>query len=344
VELSRRLRRGGTWPCVVVASALMTSTLFIPLRVVAQGLSATKGGDRPLVIKDLPRDIQNQLALLKKQLDPRQRAESADLARKGTMTYAVPWLIALLITNDRTPLKWVIKDTTAPSRPRSETSPYVEALEALRDITGQSFGEDTELWIEWYRLENTSDFSVVDQRLRHPRAVVRALAGARAASLQQPTRVDSVLAALRDHDAAVRRATASAIAEKGLSHDRLPAFWISQLNDSSAEVRAASTAVLGTLSDPSAIDPVVARLGDPDSTVRLYAVRALRALRDRRLVDHLANTLRTDSHWQVRAEAAESIGELGDRGAVSVLETARNDADANVRRAVADALRRVRGR
>jgi len=83
---------------------------------------------------------------------------------------------------------------------------------------------------------------------------------------------------------------------------------IRALNDSDWVVRSGAAEALGTIGEP-AVKPLIKALNGSDVT-------------------------------RVRVNAAEALGTIGDSRAVGPLETALNDADSDVRKSAAKALRR----
>lgn len=75
---------------------------------------------------------------------------------------------------------------------------------------------------------------------------------------------------------------------------------------------------------------------------RWQAARALGARNEPRATRALADSLRGDPFWAVRAEAAKALGEQRVSAALAMLSSAPRDADPHVRRAVAGALGRFR--
>jgi len=84
-----------------------------------------------------------------------------------------------------------------------------------------------------------------------------------------------------------------------------------------------------------------AALADPYWEVRADAAQALGAVGDRQAVETLIERLQRDDVWSVRARAAAALGALGDRRATPPLREALADMACFVRRAAAVALGRI---
>lgn len=129
--------------------------------------------------------------------------------------------------------------------------------------------------------------------------------------------------------------------------DRLHALF-QQLE--SADWKTAKTAAidLGELGDVRAVGPLIGCLSHANPDVRWGAAAALAKLGDQlkgtehavvatgKLYDLLA-----DSHWQLRASAADALGMLGETQAVDHLVNALNDSEEHVVTSAAEALGRL---
>jgi HEAT repeat protein len=82
------------------------------------------------------------------------------------------------------------------------------------------------------------------------------------------------------------------------------------------------------------------RLRSKNRYTFVRSAQRLAALRERRAVPTLINTLRHPGEW-FREAAAQALGEIGDRRAISALQAIAQDEDPLVRTAVRDALRRL---
>ncbi len=98
---------------------------------------------------------------------------------------------------------------------------------------------------------------------------------------------------------------------------------------------------LAEIGDPSAVEPLLAAVGDPDGLVRAAVANALGQLGDARVVGQLAVLLK-DRDPNVRAAAAGALGVVGDQRAVEPLVRMAGDPHWEVRAAVLEALGRLR--
>jgi HEAT repeat protein len=104
------------------------------------------------------------------------------------------------------------------------------------------------------------------------------------------------------------------------------------------ELRLAAATVLGRIGGEQAVSGLQKRFDDPDHRVRARAVRACGRIGARAVVPHLAEALGTDDSPQVRREAAEALGAIGDDRGVDALADALDDPNSDVRRAAVVAL------
>jgi HEAT repeat protein len=96
-------------------------------------------------------------------------------------------------------------------------------------------------------------------------------------------------------------------------------------------VRMAAARSIGEVRDRRASDTLIVTLSDADWRVRRLAVWALNELKEQRAVAAICNLLLTDARVEVRAAAAEALGEIRSAEARSALQQAANDADERVR-------------
>lgn len=155
-------------------------------------------------------------------------------------------------------------------------------------------------------------------------ASVRSMAAESLACLKQPALGARLLTRLTDPDADVRAALLRALRELRLPQSAAPARQ--HLADPSAAVRREAIGVLGWLRHtPALSDLSTLAQQDPEPDVRRAAMGALAFANDdgvlRTLVDGLA-----DSDWQVREEAAATLGKLRFAAARPALEAALDDA------------------
>ena len=115
---------------------------------------------------------------------------------------------------------------------------------------------------------------------------------------------------------------------------------VEQLRAADPLVRAYAARQLGSRGPAAMTAAMVLRtaLADPYWEVRTDAAQALGAMGDREAIEPLIERLERDEVWSVRARAATALGALGDRRATSPLRAALGDMASFVRRAAAVAL------
>ena len=102
-----------------------------------------------------------------------------------------------------------------------------------------------------------------------------------------------------------------------------------------------SAQLLGEIGDPRARQVLKVLAGDANEHVRRAAVVALGSMADRETVEYLTVTLSQDTLPDLRAAAAQSLGESGDTLAVPALVHALADTVASVRKQAVVALHRL---
>lgn len=110
------------------------------------------------------------------------------------------------------------------------------------------------------------------------------------------------------------------------------------LDDEQPELRMAAATGLGRVGDPSVTAALISRLEDPDPRVRCRAAAACGRIGDPRAVEPLEKRLQNDQNTEVRRDAAEALGEIGNEGAMRVLIDGSEDPNESVRRVVADSF------
>lgn len=111
------------------------------------------------------------------------------------------------------------------------------------------------------------------------------------------------------------------IADKKSVHALIKAFK----GDSEVLVRMAAGESLGKIGDMEAVEPLTAALKEDKWVIRRSAVSALGRFRNTEVNDTLISVLKEDGNPFVRAEAAKSLGMIGDKSAVTVLKKALKD-------------------
>lgn len=84
------------------------------------------------------------------------------------------------------------------------------------------------------------------------------------------------------------------------------------LHDEKSENRAAAAAALGKIGDPSAVEPLIAALGDPDINVRQCAAGALGMLKDPGAIPPLVAALSRYDPFLFDRAAADALSMLGE--------------------------------
>jgi HEAT repeat protein len=183
-----------------------------------------------------------------------------------------------------------------------------------------------------------------------------------------------LLQALGDPDPGVRFHAAKALGEIGNRRAVEPLIRV--LGDASPGVRWGAAEALGAIGDRRAVEALMPRLQDEHPDVRWLTARALGALGDRRAVAPLLRCLGRDDDdwlqwaavralgevgdgravaglvgmlghpaWHLRAEAAESLGQIGGRRVLEPLVQAwMVEEDERVRERLEEALQELRWR
>jgi HEAT repeat protein len=88
--------------------------------------------------------------------------------------------------------------------------------------------------------------------------------------------------------------------------------WLQQLQSRDAPMRWEAVRALRALQDTRLVEPLLLLLQSREDDLRLAVMSVLRPLTDSRAVFPLLQVLKEDSNAQVRAEAAELLGRIGD--------------------------------
>jgi HEAT repeat protein/beta-lactamase regulating signal transducer with metallopeptidase domain len=132
-----------------------------------------------------------------------------------------------------------------------------------------------------------------------------------------------------------------AAAAQDTLNPRVVASLVRALSDSTAAVRKEAAEALGRLKATAAVPGLIRGLNDEDASVRLTVVRALARIGDGQAADGLVDAL-TDPSASVRSSAAEAIGELGVRRAAPAVASLLNDEHPDIRRQAIAQLWRLR--
>lgn len=175
---------------------------------------------------------------------------------------------------------------------------------------------------------------------RHAEAFVRAASLRALRELRLPEAFDPALHNLQDSDALVRR---EAVGVLGWLKQDAALTEISRLaeSDTDAEVRRAATGALGyaqgQLRATTVLTALLRTLSDEVWQVREEAAATLGKLRISESAEDLIAALQ-DSYWQVRLQAARSLGKLRDKRATTELLLTLTHSISNLRKEAALAL------
>ena len=154
-----------------------------------------------------------------------------------------------------------------------------------------------------------------------------------------PRVVASLVRALSDSTAAVRKEAAEALGR--LKATAAVPGLIRGLNDEDASVRQTLVRALARIGDNRAADGLIAALNDPSRQVRNYAAEALGRLGIRRAAPALV-TLMKDEHPEIRRQAISQLWRLRDTSSVDAIGRLVSDTSAAVRRTAVSTLGRFR--
>ncbi len=222
----------------------------------------------------------------------------------------------------------------------------VRAPFTLQELLDAMVGTSQELRDHAVRALSAYPFGQIGSTLltltTHSDAAVRIAALKVLTHYRTPEAIACLLRALRDQDEMVRFWGTNGL----LYHAR----WfveqrdmtaveplIAALGDSSWKVRRYVISCLCMLDDLRAVQPLISMLNDTHEEVRLAATFALGSLKDPRAVEPLIVALNKDTS-RVRSNAANALGKLRDPRAVEPLIAALDHIDLSVRRNVVMAL------
>ena len=158
---------------------------------------------------------------------------------------------------------------------------------------------------------------------------VREVAGQALAGMAEPHAIDLLVRALRESDADIRQAAATALARNG---------WTPTLDRDGAAYRIARKEWAGCVEiGAPAVEQLIAAL---DSVDRESAARALGEIGDARAVDPLVEVVKGDSR-RARQVAAQALGQIGDMRAKRPLIEMLTDSDDVTRGVAAEALTKL---
>jgi len=168
--------------------------------------------------------------------------------------------------------------------------------------------------------------------LQHPHVNVEQAVVAALEQLGDPRAVEPLVAALQDRGVPIRQAAAGALGQLGDARAVEP--LVLALQDADEGVRQAAAGALGQLGDARAVEPLVVAAAR-GSRAAAEALRRLGPAAVEPLLERLKDQNRDND---ARQHAAAALGQIGDARAVEPLVAALEDADPDVRWAVAKAL------
>jgi HEAT repeat protein len=141
---------------------------------------------------------------------------------------------------------------------------------------------------------------------------------------------------VHDENEDVRRAAVETL--PNLQDERAFTLLDRAIHDESPKIRSVAAQSLGQLEDSQGVPALLEAMTDHDAWVRYYAARSLGQIRSPESIDTLARVLREDTAPQVRIAAADALGAIGGRRAVSILAPFINSDDRDLARAALLAL------
>lgn len=166
--------------------------------------------------------------------------------------------------------------------------------------------------------------------------------------LGTPGTAPALFKALQDPDAKLRAAAARLVGESAI-REGVGRLAVLLRDDPEPAVRRDAAYALGLIGDATAVEPVLAALGDEAPMVRGMAAEALAYIGDPSAMGALLETLR-DPCAEVRYWGAFAVGELGDEGDIPALRQLADSDDevaagfGSVRDEAEDAIRSIRER
>lgn len=199
-----------------------------------------------------------------------------------------------------------------------------EGSSVLLQLTSIGYWIGKTLWTE---ITHEQVISLLLDDLKNGDDFIRERASSILAGLLNPRLIEPFLTALHDSSSKVRSRAANGLG--ALEDKRAVPDLIELLGDEDAEVRRESIYALGSIGDPAAVEPLIEILLN-DGVVDYAAADILKFFKDTRAVEPLIKALKS-SHSHTRAEAAESLGEIGDKQALEPLALLLNDKNEKVR-------------
>ena len=178
----------------------------------------------------------------------------------------------------------------------------------------------------------------IRQAVDDPDRDVRATALNALVNQRVPDAERLALGGLRDEDAFVRATAAKLTADVG-NPDNSPSLATMLLEDPHEIVRQRAAEALGRLGGEAALAGLAAGLSDPMENVRLASVRSVRELDPSFATAEVSRLLLSDPAWEIRVQAAGTLGASGSAEVATVLRAALEDPNEFVRSAADNALK-----
>ena len=147
---------------------------------------------------------------------------------------------------------------------------------------------------------------------------------------------------LKDQDKNLRESAARALGELK-AKDAVGAI-INSLNDPEMDVRVALIWALGEINDSRAVKPLVSLLHDSEERIRNSCFHALAKIGNPENKTILFKALTEDKDYRLRLEAADTLGDIGDRKTVPYLIALLDDRNEYVRQAASRALGKLKAK
>lgn len=209
-------------------------------------------------------------------------------------------------------------------------------------LKSSSQEERREAAMQLARLKGEAAFSALSSAVNDASPQVRAAVASGLAERGDEAAVPILVTLLgKDKDGFVRKTVAYAL---GNFHgSERTAALATALRDKELEVRAAAAIALGHHADANALAHLASALSDKSDFVRAHAARAL-GVNGRaavQAVTALIALLTKDEDAEVRRQAANALGQIGDRSALPALHRAKRDRDPYLAEIADDAVRLI---
>ncbi len=192
------------------------------------------------------------------------------------------------------------------------------------------------------RLGNKRAVEPLIKALGDPDSYVRRDAAEALGRLGNKRAVEPLITRLSDSNSNIRSNAAQALERLGATKEQIVAGYIEALDSSDLDVRRDAARILGELGNKRAVEPLINRLSDSNSNIRSNAAQALKKLNAAKKQMVVGYVEALDSpDLDVRRDAAEALGRLGNKRAVEPLIKALGDPNFCVREHAAEALGRL---